>query len=213
MRLLLLLLFCSSAFAQYDGPAVETCRAYAKRELERDGTRAKDVLFERNQNLSIERYTRKLGSQFVSSVLRGDAAVVLFDGVPSSELSFVCLLADDKRAVFFEWLPRPSVSALAQCTRDKGTATRPCLETLLSVAETDLTQSYAPRYQEARDLDGGTGKEVFIERFRKANDEWKQYRDAECARRSAQVPQGAAADDLHLACVVDLTRRRALDMR
>jgi uncharacterized protein YecT (DUF1311 family) len=191
---------------------VEACRAYAKQEAARDGTRAKDIIFERDQNLQIERYTRKLGNQFVSSILRGNGAVVL-EGVPSAELSFICLLADDKRAVFFEWLPRPSVSALAQCTRDKGTATRPCLETLLSVAETDLTQSYAPRYQEARDRDAGTGKELFVERFRKANDEWKQYRDAECARRSAQVPQGAAADDLHLACVVDLTRRRALDMR
>jgi uncharacterized protein YecT (DUF1311 family) len=213
MRFLLLLLFSTSVFAQYTGPAVETCRAYAKRELERDGTRAKDVLFERNQNLSIERYTRKLGSQFVSSVLRGDAAVVLFDGAPSSELSFVCLLADDKRAVFFEWLPRQNVSALAQCTRDKGAPARPCLETLLSVAETDLTQSYAPRYQEARDRDAGTGKELFVERFRKANDEWKQYRDAECARRADYVPQGASAEDHHLACLVDLTRRRAIDMR
>ena len=212
MRFLFLFLFCTSAFAQYNGPALETCRAYAKRELERDGTRAKDVVFERNQNLAIERYTRKVGNQFVSSILRGDGAVVM-DGAPSSELSFVCLLADDKRAVFFEWLPRPNVSALAQCSRDKGAPARPCLETLLSVAETDLTQSYAPRYQEARDLDGGTGKEVFIERFRKANDEWKQYRDAECARRRDELPQGAAAEDHHLACLVDLTRRRALDVR
>ena len=212
MRFLLLLLFSAPVFAQYSGPAVETCRAYAKRGLEREGSRAKDVVFERNQNLSIERYTRKVGNQFVSSVLRGDAAVVLFDGAPSSELSFVCLLADDKRAVFFEWLPRPNPSALAQCTRDKDASPRPCLQTLLSVAETDLTQSYAPRFQEARDRDDGTGKEIFAERFRKANDEWKQYRDAECTRRREQAPAGAA-EDHHLACFVELTRRRALDMR
>ena len=212
MRFLLILLFSTSALAQYSGPAVETCRAYAKRELDRDGARVKEVVFERNQNLSIERYTRKVGNQFVSSVLRGDAALVM-DGTPSSAVSFVCLLADDKRALFLEWLPRPNASALAQCSQDKGAPPRACLETLLSVAEIDLTQSYAPRYQEALDRDGGTGKEIFVERFRKANDEWKQYRDAECARRSAQVPQGTAAEDLHLACVVDLTRRRALDMR
>ena len=212
MRFLLLLLFCTPAFAQYSGPAVETCRAFAKQETARDGTRAKDIVFERDQNLQIERYARKLGNQFVSSILRGDAALVM-DGTPSSELSFVCLLADDKRAVFFEWLPRPNVSALAQCSRDQGAAARACLETLFSVAETDLTQSYAPRYQEARDLDGGTGQEVFLERFRKANDEWKQYRDAECARRRDHLPKGAAAEDHYLACLVDLTRRRALDMR
>ena len=208
MRFLLLLLFSAPAFAQYGGPAVETCRAYAKRELERDGTRAKDVVFERNQNLSIERYTRKVGNQFVSSILRGDAVVVM-DGTPGSAVSFVCLLADDKRALFLEWLPRPNVSALAQCSQEKGAAMRSCLETLLSVADIDLTQSYAPRYQEARE----TGKEDLVERFRKANDEWKEYREAECTRRPDHVPQGLSAEDQRLACLVDLTRRRALDMR
>lgn len=208
MRFLLLLLFSTSAFAQYTGPAVETCRAYAKRELERDGTRAKDVVFERNQNLSIERYTRKVGNQFVSSILRGDAVVVMH-GTPGSAVSFVCLLADDKRAIFLEWLPRPNSSALAQCSQEKGAAMRTCLETLLSVADIDLTQSYAPRYQEARE----TGKEELVERFRKANDEWKEYRDAECTRRADHVPQGLSAEDQRLACLVDLTRRRALDMR
>lgn len=208
MRFLLLLLFSAPAFAQYGGPAVETCRAYAKRELERDGTRAKDVVFERNQNLSIERYTRKVGNQFVSSILRGDAVVVM-DGTPGSAVSFVCLLADDKRALFLEWLPRPNVSALAQCSQEKGAAMRSCLETLLSVADIDLTQSYAPRYQEARE----TGKEDLVERFRRANDEWKEYREAECTRRPDHVPQGLSAEDQRLACLVDLTRRRALDMR
>ena len=120
------MLFCSScsptrAFAQYNGPAVDTCLAYAKREAKREGTSAKDIVFERDQNLMIERYTRKLGNQFVSSILRGNGAVVL-DGAPSAELSFICLLADDKRAVFFEWLPRINASALAQCTRDDACA-------------------------------------------------------------------------------------------
>ena len=40
------------------------------------------------------------------------------DYAPSAELAFICLLADDKRAVFFEWLPRANASAMAQCTRD-----------------------------------------------------------------------------------------------
>ena len=70
MRLLLLLFFVATpAFAQYKGPAVEVCRAYAKREIARDGTRAKDVIFEQDQELTLERYTRNVGSQFVSSIL------------------------------------------------------------------------------------------------------------------------------------------------
>ena len=212
MRILLLLLaFAPSAFAQYSGPAVEACRAYVKKEMEREGQRAKDVVFERDQELSLERYARKVGNQFVASILRGNAAVVL-DGAPSAELSFVCLLADEKRPVFFEWLQRVNPSPLKQCTRD-GEKPRPCLQTLMQVAETDLMQSYAPHFQDARDRDHGTGKEAFAAMFRKANDEWRQYRDSECARRRDVVPQGVSADDYQLACMVELTRRRTLDMR
>ena len=215
MRLAVLLLaFSGAAFGQYSGPAVDTCLAYAKRESARDGAPAKDIVFERNQNLSIERYGRKLGNQFVSSILRGDGAVVL-DGTPSAELSFICLLASDKQALFFDWLPRANPSALAQCTRDdtlRGKP-RPCLEFVLNVAEGDLTVVYAHRFQEARERDDGTGKEASADAFRKANEEWRQYRDAECARRRDQAPKGSAAEDHQLACMVELTRRRALDMR
>jgi uncharacterized protein YecT (DUF1311 family) len=203
-----------SAHAQYSGPAVETCRAYAKSEAARNGTKAKDIVFERDQNLQIERYTRKLGNQLVSSILRGNGAVVL-DGTPSAELSFICLLADDKRAVFFDWLPRANVPALAQCTRDSALRDkpRPCLELLLQVADTDLTQVYAQHFQEARERDYNAGNENAATSFRKANDEWRQYRDAECARRRDYAPKSVAPDDHHLACMVELTRRRALDMR
>jgi uncharacterized protein YecT (DUF1311 family) len=202
------------AFAQYSGPAVESCLAYAKREAQRDGTRAKDIVFERDENLQIERYTRKLGNQFVSSILRGNGAVVL-DGAPSAELSFICMLADDKRAVFFDWLPRPNVPVLKQCTRDGALRNkpRPCLETLLQVAEGDLMQSYALLFQDARERDHNAGNEHAVAAFRKANDEWRQYRDAECARRIDLGPKEVATEDQRLACMVELTRRRALDMR
>ena len=201
------------ALAQYDGPAVESCRAYAKREIAREGTKAKDVVLEK-QSLTMARYTRKMGNQFVSSILSGNGAVVL-PGAPSAELSFICLLADDKRAVFFEWLPRPNAPALVQCTRDEDLRAkpRPCLETLLRVAEEDLTQAYASQFQEARERDHATGKEDSVNVFRRTNDEWRQYRDAECSRRRETVPQGVSAEDYQIACMVELTRRRALDMK
>ena len=102
---LLLLSAAVPAIAQYEGPAVDTCLRYAKRELAVNHDKARDVLFDRDQNLTIERYTRKLGSQFVSSVLMGNGAL-LMDGGSRTEQSFICLLADEKRAVFFYWLPR-----------------------------------------------------------------------------------------------------------
>jgi uncharacterized protein YecT (DUF1311 family) len=215
MRLaVLFFLLTNTAFAQYDGPAVDTCLAYAKSEAKREGTSAKDIVFERDQSLMLERYTRKLGNQFVSSILRGNGAVVL-NNAPSAELSFLCLLADDKRAVFFEWLPRLNPSAMAQCTRDEVLRGKPrtCLETLLSVAETDLMQAYSAHFQEARERDHKAGNEAAVNTFRKANEEWRQYRDAECQRRRDHTPKGIAAEDLLLACAVELTRRRALDMR
>jgi uncharacterized protein YecT (DUF1311 family) len=206
-------LLAQPAFAQYSGPAVETCRALAKREIARGGTTAKDVVIEK-ESVSLERYTRKMGNQFVSSILTGNGAVVL-EGAPSAELGFICLLADDKRAVFFEWLPRPNASALAQCTRDEAfrAQPRPCLETLLRVAEEDLTQAYAGRFQDARERDHGTGKEESVNAFRRANDEWREYREAECSRRLETVPKGVSPEDHQLACMVELTRRRALDMK
>lgn len=214
LLLALCLLGSSGALAQYAGPGVEACREYAIREIKRDGTTAKDVVIERDRSLLIARTTRKLGSQFVSSVLTGNGAIVL-DGVPSAELSFICLLADDKRAVFFEWLPQGNVSPLAQCSRDPALRAkpRPCLDVLLQVAENDLTQAYAQVFQEARERDHRAGNENLLTAFRKTNEEWRQYRDSECARRRDHAPAGIAPDDVQVACMAELTRRRALDMR
>jgi len=116
---LLLLLVSFSTAAQYNGAAVEACRAYANKQLFRDASTAKDVVIDRDANLVIERYTRKLGSQYVSSILTGNGAVVFYNA-PSAELAFICLLADEKRPVFFDWLPRRDVSAMMQCMRDES---------------------------------------------------------------------------------------------
>ncbi len=212
--LIVLALVSSPAFAQYAGPAVEACRAYAKKEELKYNKSAREIVFDRDQALAIERYTRKLGTQFVSSILTGNGAVVL-EGAPSAELSFICLLADEKRPVFFYWLPRQNPTAAAQCLRGarQRAQPRPCLELLLQVAESDLSQVYAHRFQEARERDFNAKGEEFIAAYRKANEEWLQYREAECARRRALAPADIPAEDYQLACMVDLTRRRALDMR
>jgi uncharacterized protein YecT (DUF1311 family) len=197
------------AMAQYNGPAVEACRAFALKELQRDGIQPRAVVIERDPSLSIERATRKVGNQSVSSVLTGNGAVV-YEGSPSAELSFLCLLADEKRPVFFSWQARPNVPAIAQCVRseDLHGKERSCLELLLRIAEQDLGTVYAYRFQEANERG-----ERSLAAYRKANDEWREYRDAECARRRDLGPAGIGADDYQLSCVIDLTRRRALDMR
>lgn len=200
--------------AQYDGPGVEVCRLYAQRQLVRDASTARGVVIERDQHLVIERYTRKVGNQFVASILTGNGAVV-FANAPSAELGFICLLADDKRAVFFEWLPRRDASAMAQCMRDDTTRASPrlCLQTLVEVSEADLTQIYALRLTEARERDIAAGNEAASDLYRASNHAWLQYREIECQRRKDQAPAGVDPGDFQLACTIELTRRRLVDMR
>lgn len=204
-------LFCCSlalaAFAasgQYKGPAVETCRGYAERELRRDNANIKALAFDDDQHLIIERTTQKLGSQFVSSILSGNGGIVYQRG-QAIEMSFICLLADERRALFFHWVPRKDASALTQCARAGGSGVAACLDSLLLVAEQDLNQLYAAQYQDARDADAAAKNENASNAFRSSAESWRAYRDAECGRRSGT--------DAQMGCMVELTKRRALDLK
>ena len=76
-----------------------------------------------------------------------------------------------------------------------------------------MMQAYAHRLQEARERDLAAGNEAFSDSYRKSNQEWIRYRDAECARRREFAPPGVAPDDYRIACVIELTRRRLVDMK
>lgn len=204
LALLALLGAAAPALAQYSGPAVQTCRAFAEAEIRKTSPVAAAVRFDNDASLNIERYSRKLGSQHVSSLLYGNGAVVYPQGVPV-ELSFLCLLADDRRALFFHWFPRTEAPALAQCRRTKEAAA--CLDALLVVAEQELTMRYAGLFVDARAQDEKAGNETASGIFRRSSEAFLAYRAAECARR------GAAGSEVHKACLVDLTRRRGLDLR
>jgi hypothetical protein len=204
-RLLLLLIFLPlAALAQYSGPALETCRAYAERELRKDAGMTAVLTIDRDRALLIERHARKMGKQFVSSILSGNGAIVRSAG-PAVELSFVCLLASDKQALFFHWVPRRDALALAQCRR--GAAPGDCLQLLHELAERDLIEVAAFRFQDSLDADAKAGNQDASNAYRNAAGAWRAYRDAECARR------GAAGSDAWRGCMVDLTRRRYLDLQ
>jgi uncharacterized protein YecT (DUF1311 family) len=162
-------------------------------------------VFDHDSALNIDRYTAKVGTQFVSSLLYGNGAIVYGGGAPAVEMTFVCLLADEKRAVFFYWFPRRDAPALAQCRRSGASDTGKCLDTLLTIAEQELGALYTKHGADARQTDAKVGDENASAAFRRGADAWKVYRDAECARR----PTG----DERKACMLDLTRRRALDLQ
>jgi hypothetical protein len=202
--LLLLLALPFAASAQYSGPGVEACRAYGERELKKSAPDVKGLAFDRDAALVIERYTRKMGSQFVSSILSGNGAITRSVG-PAVELSFLCLLASEKQVLFFYWAPRKGAPSLAQCRR--GAAAGDCLRLLLDLAERDLVEVAAYRFQDSLEADAKAGNENASNAYRNAAAAWRAYRDAECARRG---PGGS--DEWH-ACMVDLTRRRYLDLQ
>jgi hypothetical protein len=204
-RLLLLLLWLPlTAPAQVSGPAVETCRTHGERELKQGGAGVKALVFDRDRALHIERTARKVGSQPVSSILSGNGAIVRSAG-PAVELSFVCLLASEKRALLFHWVPRPAAASLAQCRRSP--AAGDCLQLLLDLAERDLVEVAAFRFQDSLEADAKAGDGNASSAYRNAAAAWRAYRDAECARR------GAGGSDEWGSCMVDLTKRRYLDLR
>lgn len=200
MRVLLLLALCALppvAAAQYDGSALETCRAFGARALKADGALLKALAIDNDRHLHLERRARKLGSQAVGASLSGHGAIVLEAG-PPVEVSFLCLLASDKRALWFHWLPRHDASPLAQCRRVPGTGQ--CLQVLFDIAERDHIEISSIRFQQAQDADAGDA-------FRATAAAWREYRDLECARR------GAGGSDEWRACMVELTRQRYLALQ
>ena len=203
-RLAFLLLLPLTAWAQYSGPAVDTCRAYGERELKKGSADVKALVFDRDRHLVIEKYARKLGNQFVSSILSGNGAITRPVG-PAVELSFVCLLAGEKQALLFHWVPRLAAASLAQCQR--GAAAGECLQLLLDLAERDVVEVAAFRFQASLEADAKAGNENASAAFRNAAVAWRSYRDAECARR------GAGGSDEWRGCMVDLTKRRYLDLQ
>lgn len=195
-----------AAWSQYSGPAFEACRAFAEREQRQGGNPATTVVFANDRHLGLNRHSKKVGSQPVASILYGNGSIVV-PHVAATEMQFVCLLADEKRPVFFYWAPRLDGSTLVSCTRGPETRAKSaeCIDALLKLVDQDLTQAYARRFQEARDADARAGNQNASNAIRKSNDAWRAYRDAECARRGV--------GDAYQACLVDLGRQRLRDMQ
>ncbi|MEX0638653.1 MAG: lysozyme inhibitor LprI family protein, partial [Burkholderiales bacterium] len=185
MRALLLLVLAAlplGAAAEYAGPALDACRAHGERELRKDGADVKALAFDNDRHLYFERESRKLGSQPIGASLSGHGAIVRASG-PAVEMAFLCLLENEQRALWFDWLPRRDAPALAQCRRGPGAGD--CLQTLLNLAERDLTEASSIRFQQALEADRKAGNESASDAYRDAASAWRKYRDLECARRGA----------------------------
>jgi hypothetical protein len=207
MRALLALVLAAlppGAAAEYAGPALDACRAHGERALRADGADVKALAFDNDRHLVYAREARRLGSQPLGASLSGHGAIVRATG-PAVEVAFLCLLASEKRALWFDWLPRRDAPALAQCRR--GAHAGACLQLMLDLAERDLLEKAALRFQASLEADAQAGNEAASSAYRNSAAAWRNYRDLECARR------GPASSDAWLACRVDLTRWRYLDLQ
>lgn len=200
----LLAALAPAAAAEYAGPALEACRSFGERALRRDGADVKALAFDNDRHLLYEREARKLGSQPIGGVLSGHGAIVRAAG-PAVELAFMCLLASEQRALWFHWLPRGDAPALRQCRR--GADAGDCLQALHDLAERDLLERAAQRFQESLEADARAGNNAASSAYRDSAAAWRNYRDLECARR------GGAGSEAWRACMVDLTRWRILDLQ
>ena len=205
---LALLAASSATLAQYSGPGVAACRGFAEAQLKKTGTSVQKIIFDEDADLVIERVTQKMGSQFVSSLLRGNGAVIYASGA-SFEMRFTCLLANDRQAVFFDWRSRPDASPLAHCRRaaPAGQSVPRCLDELLLAAENELGTVTVQRFQEARAMDAKDGFGRAEQAYRGSLEAWKAFREQECSRRRIYASAGKNAADEHLACMVELTRQ------
>jgi uncharacterized protein YecT (DUF1311 family) len=207
---LALLAASSATLAQYSGPGVTACRGFAEAHLKKAGTNVRQVVFDEDADLVIERVTQKMGSQFVSSLLRGNGAVIYASGA-SFEMRFTCLLANDRQAVFFDWRSRPDASPLAHCRRaaPAGRNVPRCLDELLLAAENELGTVTAQRFQEAREMDSKGGLGRAEQAYRASLEAWKAFREQECSRRRIYAAEGKNAADERLSCMVELTRQHS----
>ena len=167
-----------------------------------------------DSDLLVEKTTQKVGSQAVTLMLRGNGALLL-DGHPPTELTFLCLLADDKRAVFFDWLQRRDAPVLAQCRRGASQPAQPaqleaCFARLRQLADYDLLAAGTSRFQAAIEADSASGG-ARAEAFRAADAAWRAYRDTEC--RGRREGAGADAANAEKACLIQLDIRRARELR
>jgi len=89
----------------------------------------------------------------------------------------------------------------------------PCLAKLLDQAEAKLEDALALAKRDARELDAVIGPRARnMEKLAASHEAWSRYREAECARRAEAMSPGTGSGDVQLACLVELTERRAAEL-
>src|SRR5262249_39977979 len=132
------------------------------------------------QNIVVEQLGGKMGSQYISKVLSGNGVLKLKNTEPL-DIQFTCLLANDRKTVFFHANPKPvskqQPNAIKACEDKAETIGEavPCLEKTLRQEDQKLS-GLEKRIQ-------GQGNKESKQLLELSAAQWKRYRDSECLRR------------------------------
>lgn len=114
-------------------------------------------------------------------------------------------------------LPALAETPLEACYAHAGnqgrTAVGPCLESMLRVAEQEMTAALADRRKEAADLAKVTGRDASVTALAAAQRAFLAYRQAQCEYLMAAMDAGTGAGDVQRDCMVRLTQQRTVELR
>ena len=166
-----------------------------------------------SEDLQEDKYEDKLGSQFISTVLFGHGIWRSKDNAPTN-VRFTCLLENDQKAVFIHLSNEADREPVDVCwdqfePGEWGKMSQ-CLQGALKREEAKLAELLKKAGQQTDEsLDKAAAKLTLDA----SNSQWKLYRDAECARRQAQVAGRNHPDIGELTCQIHKTRERIRDMQ
>jgi len=165
----------------------------------------------------LRRVTRNLRKSALVVVAAAIGATIICDAHPSlRNVQQGCFILDAP-AFALEHTEGcdSSGGVLAECwaTSKARIDLNPCLQEKLAEAERDYKKTAARLGAKLAKLDAVTGGRYgALAAFRKAQQRFGQYQDANCKSYAAEMASGTGAGDIREACLVDMTRARIIEM-
>lgn len=194
-------------------PTLDACQRYATSHYKKVSPEQFVSIQLLEEGVKEEKYTDKVGSQSISTVLSGQGIWQDKAGGPSA-VRFVCLLESSANPVFVAVVGDERRDPVAVCwdgfeASEWGKLTQ-CLQDSLKREEAALADALTKATQQAgQSMDKLSAKKTLDE----SNAQWRKYRDAECDRRQAFVAGRNHPDIGELTCKIHKTAERISDMK
>jgi|GEM_PF-871335 uncharacterized protein YecT (DUF1311 family) len=196
-----------------ESASLATCQRFAEQYYKRENPDNFLSLKLLDEDLQEDKYEDKLGSQFISTVLSGHGVWTGKDSGPAN-VRFTCLLENDKKAVFIHLVNDVDRNPVDVCwdrfePGEWGKMSQ-CLQSALKREENKLADLLKKAEQQtSQSLTQAAAKQTLDT----SNQQWTIYRDAECARRQAQVAGRNHPDVGEFTCRINKTRERISDLQ